>query len=149
MMIAVLVLNSLILAGGLAALYLLWQSKSDVQRRHVQYLAENASLKQTVAALQSQIEELCTEIREKTIPIPQVPTNGLNMHKRAEALRMYRRGGDQATVSAALGLPHAEVALLEKVHHVISSNHAAEPEGRRRVEPVATPYSETSRRSFL
>ena len=148
MMIAVLVLNSLILAGGLAALYLLWQSKADVQRRHVQYLAENASLKQTVSALQNQIEELCTEMRERTIPVPQVPTNGLNMHKRAEALRMYRRGTDQATVSAALGLPHAEVALLEKVHHVISANHA-EPEGRRRTEPVAAPYPETSRRSFL
>jgi len=50
------------------------------------------------------------------------PRNGLNLSKRAEALRMYRRGDAPDQIASFLELPSQEVDLLVKVHRIVLSN---------------------------
>ncbi len=47
-------------------------------------------------------------------------SRALNVQKRAEAMRMYRRGSDPQTVASTLGLPKAEVTLLQKVQRTLA-----------------------------
>jgi hypothetical protein len=60
-----------------------------------------------------------------TQPLVYTPFTELNVQNRAEALRMYRRGSNSHAISAALGLPPAELALLEKVHYLLSGGAAS------------------------
>jgi hypothetical protein len=45
----------------------------------------------------------------------------LNLTKRAQALRMHRRGESVPTIAAALQSPHNEIDLLLKVHSYLNS----------------------------
>jgi hypothetical protein len=93
------------------------------QKRH---LAESQALREAVAALDRLMRQARVEAKQDLLPAAAfTPFTGLNVHKRAEALRMYRRGSDNHTISTALGLPAAEVALLEKVHHILCAEAAA------------------------
>jgi hypothetical protein len=53
------------------------------------------------------------------MPVPASRRAAINLHPRAEALRMLRRGSDEHTVSAALNLPLADVKLLQKVSQIL------------------------------
>jgi hypothetical protein len=46
---------------------------------------------------------------------------GINLTKRAQALRMHRRGESIPTIAAALETPANEIALLLKVHVVTNT----------------------------
>jgi len=45
---------------------------------------------------------------------------GLNLSKRAQALRMHRRGEPVASIASALQAPQGEIALLLKVHSLLN-----------------------------
>jgi len=47
---------------------------------------------------------------------------GLNFGKRAQALRMHRRGDPPEQIAACLEVPLPELDLLLKVHHIVLSN---------------------------
>jgi hypothetical protein len=47
---------------------------------------------------------------------------GLNLNKRFQALRMYRRGDTPEQISAALEIPLQELDLLVKVHRIVMSS---------------------------
>ena len=121
-----LAIYGVLVAGGAAALHLAVSTRIDLRRQEKLFLAGTESMRDTIAALEGKVQEMSVEARQDTIP-PAVytPFKGLNVHKRAEALRMYRRGSDRDTVSTVLGLPPAEVALLEKVYHLLSCGAAA------------------------
>ena len=112
--------------GGAAALYLVVSTRIDMRRQQKCHLTEGQTLREAIAALEGKVQQM-SENAKQDVPPPAAytPLKGLNVHKRAEALRMYRHGSDRHTVAAALGLPPAEVALLEKVFHRLSSNVAA------------------------
>ena len=44
--------------------------------------------------------------------------SALNLTKRAQAVRMYRRGEPVETIAAALGTPRNEIELLIKLHEI-------------------------------
>jgi hypothetical protein len=53
-------------------------------------------------------------------PIPMVPArSGLNLSRRAQALRMHKRGESAEEIAHALGVPRQEVDLLLKVHRIL------------------------------
>jgi hypothetical protein len=107
-------------AGGAAALHLVVSTRIEMRRHEKRHLAESLTLREAITALQVKLEQVCVEAKQSTLPPTAfTPFTGLNVHKRAEALRMYRRGNDSHTVSAALSMPQAEVVLLEKVHHLL------------------------------
>jgi hypothetical protein len=113
-------------AGGAAALHLVASTRIEMRRQQKRHLAESQALREAMAALEGKVHQLCVEVKESVMPpAAYTPFAGLNVHKRSEALRMYRRGSDSHTVSTALGLPAAEVALLQKVHHLLGGCAAA------------------------
>lgn len=75
--------------------------------------------KQTVLALQAEVEKLRESVRqlEETRP-GGVVVDGINLTKRAQVLRMHRRGEPVPSIAAALETPSNEVALLLKVHAI-------------------------------
>lgn len=117
-----LAIYAVLATGGAAALHLVVSTKIEMRRQLKRHLAESLSLRDAIAALEAKVQQVCLEVKQNGLPPAAfTPFTGLNVHKRAEALRMYRRGSDRHTVSTALGLPLAEVALLEKVHQLLSS----------------------------
>jgi hypothetical protein len=71
-----------------------------------------------VDAFGEQLEDL----RRTVSQIPNAPRAGLNMSKRSEALRMYRRGEPPDRIAAALDIARQEVDLLLKVHRIVIKN---------------------------
>jgi len=97
-----------------------------MRRQQKRLLAESQSLRESIAALEDKVQRMALESKQDAVPAAVYsPFKGLNVHKRAEALRMYRHGSDRRKVADALGLPPAEVALLEKVYQLLNCNVAA------------------------
>jgi DNA-binding NarL/FixJ family response regulator len=75
--------------------------------------------------LQAQVAELERRLGAATVaveaPAPQSPIQGMNLTRRAQVLRMSRRGERPEQIAATLGIPLNEVELLLKVHHATAS----------------------------
>jgi len=113
-------------ALGGAALHLVISTRIEMRGQEKRYLDENHRLLEAVAALEAKVGQISLEVQQSVLlPAAYTPFTGLNVHKRAEALRMYRRGSDSHSVSTVLGLSAAEVILLEKVYHLQSGRAAA------------------------
>ena len=113
-------------SGGAAALHLVVSTRMEMRRQQKRHLDDSQSLREALAALEGKMQLACSELKQNVLPpAAYIPFAGLNVHKRSEALRMYRRGSDSHTISTALGLPAAEVALLQKVHHILGTGAAA------------------------
>ena len=113
-------------AGGSAALYLVVSTRIDLRRQETRHLAESQSLRETVQSLEGKVQQMRLEIKENRLPQAAIsPLAGINLHKRAEALRMYRHGSNSHAVSQTLGMPQAEVVLLEKVQRLLNGETAA------------------------
>lgn len=112
--------------GSMAGIHLVVAARIEMRRQQQRHMAERGTMEEALAALRGKVDELALESTDRSlVPVPGMAMTGLNVQKRAEALRMYRRGADHHTVSATLGLPHAEMELLHKVHHILR-----EAEGR-------------------
>jgi hypothetical protein len=71
------------------------------------------SLREAVEVLNRRLGEV---ERHSEGLVPPLPTqSGLNLSKRALAIRLFRRGETPEHAAAALGLPHGEMVLLWKV----------------------------------
>ncbi|SPE36375.1 conserved hypothetical protein [Candidatus Sulfopaludibacter sp. SbA3] len=116
-----LVMYGAVAAMGFLSLRLAIAGKIDLRREQRKREADAAGLRETVTALQGLVEELQAEARERAVPQAYAAPSALNLQKRSDALRMYRRGSDRSTIATALGMPPAQVALLEKVHHILDN----------------------------
>jgi hypothetical protein len=82
----------------------------------------------TLRAICDTVESLAAEIREiqkqphAMAPVPASPRAGFNLSKRAQALRMHRRGETREQIALALEIPLQEVDLLLKVQQIVLSN---------------------------
>jgi hypothetical protein len=117
-------LNPLIAGAALASemglLALLMLTRKEFAHRDRRRVAELAEAHDAMNTLRAKVDELSAESRERAA-FPMAPGRraSLNLHPRAEALRMLRRGNDEHTVSATLNLPLADVALLQKVSQIL------------------------------
>ena len=75
-----------------------------------------------VRGLENEIERLRESMRAlESVPSPtRTATAGINLTKRAQALRMHRRGEAVPSIAAALETPSNEIALLLKLQSLTS-----------------------------
>jgi hypothetical protein len=97
------------------SVYLMFSTKSRLRSEQERSASDAAAMRQEIAKLRNEVEQLCAEADERAAT-PPVVAPGFNMHKASEALRMCRRGCDDHTIAAALGMTRAELALIRKAH---------------------------------
>jgi len=126
MMIAFSILNPLmtgaVIASEMGLLGLLLLTRKELRFRDNRRVAELAEAHDAMTRMQATIDELTADAREResvAVPMQVRHRMTINLHPRAEALRMLRRGSDEHTVSATLNLPLADVTLLRKVSQIL------------------------------
>jgi hypothetical protein len=111
-----------------AALYLSRkQLHAALKRAQADREEQNAKWSAALDALSSRVDALGAEIRDlgdrgAATPSPRAACSGMNLTKRAQALRMHRRGDPPDQIAAVLGAPFQEVDLLLKVHRIVMSS---------------------------
>jgi hypothetical protein len=100
------------------ALSLSLKREVDMMRRSSREAAEasTATLAAELAALRRD-----REVTETAI----IPGQDLNLTRRAQAVRMQRRGESAATIAAALRVPRNEIDLLLKIQKLADGNGAS------------------------
>ena len=83
------------------------------------------SLQQSVDSLAAQLHDLQQQPQGNGPGAP--ARHGLNMSKRSQALRMYRRGDAPGQIALTLGIPQQEMDLLLKVHRIVLGNIDSRP----------------------
>lgn len=111
------------LALGLAGCLLLFIStKVELRSIRRQAVESNQSVNVSFTSLAAEVEGIRAGVRELETKPPVVTlVEGLNLTKRAQALRMHRRGEPVSTIAATLRAPQNEVELLLKVQRLVSS----------------------------
>lgn len=61
------------------------------------------------------------ELHLSRLPQLSAPKPSMNLARRSQALRMYRRGDRPEQIAAALGIPQGEVDLLVKLHRAFAA----------------------------
>jgi hypothetical protein len=94
--------------------------------------SELGRMRGTVLDLKRRLDE--TERRAEFLSPPAVSQSSLNLNRRAQAIRMLRRGAHAEQVSAALSIPVKQVELLLKVSQLAAassdSGQTVEPQNR-------------------
>ena len=113
----------LLLAGAAAGFLALFRVRGlmemaerrtrQAQRKHEGGILE---LQQRLDGLAAQVEEM-RSLSHLTAPPAAKP--GMNLSRRSQALRLFRRGEPAARIAQELGLPLQEVELLIKVHEIV------------------------------
>ena len=120
----------LIGAGGLTlAVFLLLGMKRmqiDFQSR---WSKRQQTLQSEIGKLRGQLQDLAqrledAERRAELCGTAQSNLKGINLNRRTEAMRMFRRGENAAQVASNLGIPQCQTELLLKVHRILSANAA-------------------------
>jgi hypothetical protein len=113
------ILHPLAMYGSiLVCLYVVLSTRMEVSDVRKQSAQELERLSKQVAALTAELEKKAAEPAPAPLPIP-TPQRAMNINQRTEALRMSRRGHQAHTIAAALGLPAAEVSLLQTVQTLL------------------------------
>jgi mannose/fructose-specific phosphotransferase system component IIA len=110
--------HGMLAAGLIACLSLFLALKLEV--RAVRRRAQES--RDALAAQVQQMESALGHIRQSVTDIEERPgavSPGLNLTRRAQALRMHRRGESVETIAAALSAPRNEIDLLLKVQAML------------------------------
>ena len=127
------ILTCAALAGAVlstAALFLFRrQQRAAWRRAEADWAGRQSEWEAELAALSRRMDSLAAELRDVAEAASQVrggpgagPKNGLNLTKRAQALRMHRRGDPPEQIAAFLEVPLQEVDLLVKVQRIVLTN---------------------------
>lgn len=111
---------SLLALGLLACLGLCISTSIRMRAERRGMLKSQETLGHTVTALSAAVEDIRREVTEPEMRAP-APLRGFNLTKRAQALRMHRRGESLPTIAAALESPQNEIEMLVKVHGYLNS----------------------------
>jgi hypothetical protein len=110
------------LAAGLALTVVLFVAvKTDLNSAENRARRRTEALESVVVELQARLETMNAELnsRDAVASLPSPFTSSLNLSKRAQAVRMSRRGESPEHIAAALSVPLKEVELLLKIHSLI------------------------------
>ena len=114
---------ALLAAGLLTSIYLfvtlkceLQKGKARLKRDLARTEVENRDLKRRIEDLSLRLED--AEDRAGVLVPPAPPKSGLNLGRRTQVIRMWRRGDRPDTIATSLNLPKNEVELLLKVHQL-------------------------------
>jgi hypothetical protein len=94
--------------------------KRELRRMDVRHKRQQILLQEAYDRVEAGLERMRGGIRdldEKTMTLaaPPLPKSGLNLNKRTQATRMFRRGDRPDQIATALSMPQNEVLLLLKV----------------------------------
>lgn len=108
--------------GLLLSLLLFLSLKRDLVSVRKLWAGERQSLLTAHEQLREEIHQLRQRVQEgmqpaEVTPAPQL-VSGMNLSRRAQVLRMARRGERPEQIAAALGIPLREVELLLKIQEV-------------------------------
>jgi hypothetical protein len=111
------------LVFGIAGCLVLFMSaKMEMQSARREARKSNESVDASVTSLSAELQKIRVEVQElENSPTSMPPADGLNLTKRAQALRMHRRGESVSTIAAALRTPQNEVELLLKVQRLVNT----------------------------
>ena len=98
------------------------------------FASVKAELRKTMRRERARVDVLAAHIESgagerQPVFIPVAPQPGLNIQRRAHALRLLRRGQDAAHIAAALAIPRREVELPIRVQQMVAAaiDNAAAP----------------------
>lgn len=97
------------------------KNRRDMRRLREESKESARAASTGVTNLSQQMEGIRTSVRQmEDAPVALAPTHSIDLNKRAQVLRMYRRGETIPSIAAALRTPRQEVRLLLKVHHLLN-----------------------------
>src|SRR6266404_2271879 len=108
-------------------MYLFVSAKREIRRLQRRTKQQNVLLQEAYDRMEFAVEQLRSQFQElegkagELVP-PSPARSGMNLNKRTQAARMFRRGERPEQIAAALSLPQNEVALLLKVHQASVAN---------------------------
>jgi hypothetical protein len=114
----------LLLAGLIASLSLFFGMKREMRRHARRYQEALQEIEELLPRLRAAAEAPVPDSAPAASPVNQTPPSGLNLQRRAQALRLLRRGENVAHVSAVLGVPRGEVELLIRVQKLAAARAA-------------------------
>jgi len=113
-------LPSVVLTAGLIVCIVLFLSiKVDLYRR-LAGSAQDERLAQTVDSLSAAFEQIRERLDEPE-PAPTMTWSGspaVNLTRRGQVLRLFRRGDSSRQIASSLGMRKGEVDLIIKVHQM-------------------------------
>jgi type II secretory pathway pseudopilin PulG len=117
----------LAVAAIAVSLFAVWRSKAIAELSDERTRARFDELQAAAAALQKAWHDQAAELADlqrqpQGGAVPASLRAGLNLCKRSQALRMYRKGDPPDRIAAALEVPLQEVDLLVKVHRIVLSH---------------------------
>jgi hypothetical protein len=100
-------------ASSLVFLLLFLSLKREIQR--LRSRLERQDVTERLDAMNARLEDTEQRTAAPITPAPQLRPS-LNLSKRSQVNRLFKRGEPVETIAATLGLPRREVELLLKVH---------------------------------
>jgi len=118
-------------AGLLGSLALWITARIEIGAVRNEFSGSRTAFDDRVAELSRSLDQLKTDRDTETAsPIPAL-NRSLNLTKRSQIVRMYRRGETEASISAALQAPRNEVELVLKLDRMLNPVRQQEaPESR-------------------
>lgn len=110
---------------GLIALVLVFLRLKSGRRAPAPEAAPAAGSEQALTELASEIGQLrlrLDEVEQRRSPLSDWPAAGpssVNLNRRGQVMRLYRRGDTVAHIASTLGLSTGEVALIVKVQEMV------------------------------
>lgn len=116
------IVNPVAIYGMLAAALAACAAPFLVMRAEIRAVRRRAEESESAAKLRLEETELAMERLRKSVAdageLPAAPPPGLNLTRRAQAVRMYQRGEGVATIAAALRAPRNEIELLIRLQEM-------------------------------
>ncbi len=114
---------AMLAVGLMLSLYLFLSLKRDVHLAEKRWARQQFPAESSLAELRVALDELRAGMnaangRPTAEPSVALPAPGMNLSRRAQVLRMSRRGERTEQIASALRIPSNEVALLLKVHQL-------------------------------
>lgn len=112
---------ALVGTGLIGCLYLWIAAKREIRivRSALTHTRESADAE--LQKLSESLEEMRGVLNAEPEPLASPNALSLNLTKRAQALRMHRRGETLTSISAALQAPLSEIELLLKLTRILES----------------------------
>ncbi|HZY73124.1 MAG TPA: hypothetical protein VFE22_08470 [Edaphobacter sp.] len=112
---------ALVLLGSLMVFVCMKREMTRIRRMAEQ---SRSGLTETVESLTAELQGIQKTVKTLEPVAGQPPSCELSLSRRANALRMHRRGESSASIAAAVQAPQNEIDLLLKVHRLLNAERS-------------------------
>lgn len=112
-----------VIGVGLLGSLALWiTAKFELRAVRSKVSDSRDALETNVRELSASVNQLRAERENEPAPVSPSPSPGLNLTRRAQVVRMHRRGETIPSIAAALQTPGNEIELILKLERLLNSN---------------------------